>query len=364
MMYLMMLILDIPLLGLSKNQKNNKSDIFVQLCHNLENAMQAPLLNTYQEIVNDDFTYNLNKSSLNISKFSDDCLELGGISNIVVGIKPYQKGKGKPAQTEQIVKDKIFTAFDIKPDDGYVRCIIGKDFHRYKFLNKPSMFIRYGVWLAEPRFTAPFFDDEKIIIRQTADSLICHIDNSKMVNLNNVYNIGKINDDFNLKYLLCILNSKFMNAVYQSISQEKGKLFAEVKKVYLEKLPIKEIPLSDQQPFIEKADLMLSLNKELQEAINKFLRTLNRRFDLSDFSKNLQNWYLLDYKAFIKELAKKKIKLSLGDEATWEDYFIAEQQKAIALQNQIHKTDNEINQMVYELYGLNDEEIAMVEGAV
>lgn len=347
-----------------QKSENKKSDIFIQLCHNSESAMREPSLTSYVDVVNDDLTYNLNKSPLNIKKFEGGCSELGSISNIIVGIKPYQSGKGKPAQTAQVVKDKIFTTFGIQLNDEYIQCVIGKDFHRYKFLNEPTMFIKYGEWLAEPRFTAPFFDDEKIIIRQTADSLICNIDDLKRVNLNNVYNIGKTNDNFNLKYLLCILNSKFMNIIYQSLSQEKGKLFAEVKKVYLEKLPIKEIPLSEQQPFIEKADLMLSLNKELQETINKFLRTLNRRFDLSDFSKNLQNWHLLDYKAFIKELAKKKIKLSLGDEATWEDYFIAEQQKAIALQNQIHKTDNEINQMVYELYGLSDDEIAMIEGAV
>ena len=35
------------------------------------------------------------------------------------------------------------------------------------------MYLSYGEWLAEPRKKAPFFDDEKIILRQTADSLIC-----------------------------------------------------------------------------------------------------------------------------------------------------------------------------------------------
>lgn len=106
---------------------------------------------------------------------------------------------------------------------------------------------------------------------------------------------------------------------------------------------------------------MLSLNKDLQETINKFLRTLNRKFDLSDFSKNLQSWYLLSYKDLIKELAKKKIKLSLSDESEWEDYFIAEQKKAVDLQEKINKTDDEINQMVYQLYGLTHDEINIIE---
>jgi hypothetical protein len=47
--------------------------------------------------------------------------------------------------------------------------------------------------------------------------------------------------------------------------------------------------------------------------------------------------------------------------AEWEDYFLAEQQKAITLQTEIQKTDTEIDKMVYELYGLSEEEIAIVE---
>jgi len=70
---------------------------------------------------------------------------------------------------------------------------------------------------------------------------------------------------------------------------------------------------------------------------------------------------LLSYGEFIKELGKKKIKLSLSQEAEWEDYFSQEQQKAVAIKQQIDTTDKEIDQMVYELYGLTEEEIAIVE---
>lgn len=69
---------------------------------------------------------------------------------------------------------------------------------------------------------------------------------------------------------------------------------------------------------------MLCLNQQFQESINRFLRTLDREFDLSECSKNLQSWYELDYKDFIKELAKKKIKLSLAQKSEWEDYFVSE----------------------------------------
>ena len=62
----------------------------------------------------------------------------------------------------------------------------------------------------------------------------------------------------------------------------------------------------------KKADLMLSLNKDLQETSQKFQRTLQRKFELVELPGKLQDWYLLAYADFIKELGKKKIKLSLA----------------------------------------------------
>jgi hypothetical protein len=108
---------------------------------------------------------------------------------------------------------------------------------------------------------------------------------------------------------------------------------------------------------------MLSLNKELQEVSQKYQRTLEREFALQELPKKLQDWYLLPYGDFIKELAKKKVTLSLSQKAEWEDYFIQEQKKAIELKTQINKTDKEIDAMVYELYGLSEEEIKIVESS-
>ena len=106
---------------------------------------------------------------------------------------------------------------------------------------------------------------------------------------------------------------------------------------------------------------MLSLNKELQEKSQKFQRTLQRKFELVTLPKKLENWYELSFAEFVKELAKKKVKLSLSEEAEWEDYFLQEQQKAVTIKNEIVATDKTIDKMVYELYGLTEEEIKIVE---
>ncbi|MDZ7775968.1 MAG: hypothetical protein U5L09_10435 [Bacteroidales bacterium] len=66
----------------------------------------------------------------------------------------------------------------------------------------------------------------------------------------------------------------------------------------------------------------------------------------------------------LKELKKQKVKLSLSEESEWMQYFNEQKQKANELQTQITQTDREIDRMVYDLYGLTDEEIRIVEESV
>lgn len=160
------------------------------------------------------------------------------------------------------------------------------------------------------------------------------------------------------KGLLAILNSKmgwWLITQYCTQIQNGYQLIWK----YFGQIPIAETT----KELGEKADEMLALNKELQELSAKFQRNLQREFSLETLSKKLQNWYELSFAEFLKELAKAKLNLTLSQKADWEDYFLAEQQKAISIKSQIDQTDKEIDQMVYELYGLTEEEIEIVENS-
>lgn len=186
-------------------------------------------------------------------------------------------------------------------------------------------------------------------------------ESSDYIGLTNTTVIFDTNENIALKYLLAILNSKLFFFRYQSIGKQTGNGVFEFFANGIGKFPIKEISLTEQTPFIILADQMLSLNQALQDVQHKFLRTLERRLALSEPSKQLQNWQNLSYGEFIKELAKKKIKLKLADEADWEDYFTTEQSKATDLQTKIRAVDDEINAMVYGLYGLTEDEVKIIE---
>jgi type I restriction-modification system DNA methylase subunit len=243
------------------------------------------------------------------------------------------------------------------------KLLTGSDFNRYLLNNTNQLIIYDTKELHRPRKREIFEANEKILLRQTGAYPICMIDVEKYFTLDTVHNGLLINKEFNLKFLLSILNSKLLRFLYESQINEGGKVFAQVKIIYIDPLPIKKISLTEQQPFIEKANSMLILNKELKEQSQKFQRTIQRKFELEELPKKLQDWYKLPYAEFIKELAKKKVKLSLSQEAEWEDYFMQESKKALELKATIDTTDKAIDAMVYELYGLSDEEIALVENS-
>jgi len=112
-----------------------------------------------------------------------------------------------------------------------------------------------------------------------------------------------------------------------------------------------------------KADIMLEKNKELNQLIQQFTQLLQAKFPTININNKLQAWPSLKPTEFFKEFTKQKIKLTLSEQQEWLQYFEEQKLKANNIQQVIQQTDKEIDAMVYELYGLNDEEIAIVEGS-
>jgi hypothetical protein len=281
------------------------------------------------------------------------------------GVKPYEKGKGKPAQTDQIMKEKPFTS-EIKKDDSFSPLIGGSYFHKYKLLWDNDYWIQYGEWLAAPREKGIFEAEEKLIFRQTSDSIIGTLIGKGFVMRDNTHIIlNKEISEYNLKYVLACLNSKLSDYFYWTINPEKGEAMAQVKAFHLGLLPIKKIPLSEQQPFIALADQMLSLNADLQAKRQRFLKRLSDNLDKGAcplvITGRLECFEELEFKQFLSELQKQKFTLSLKQQDEWEEYFNEYQSECRNFVVQIEATDREIDRMVYALYGLGEEEVGIIE---
>lgn len=192
------------------------------------------------------------KTETLIKKISFDSLLLSDIANVYAGVVPYEEGKGYPKQTRNMMKQKIYNSV-YQIDSSYRPVIRGADINRYENNWDGTRWIKYGKNLAAPR-KQEIFDNEKIIIRQTGDSLIATYDNKKFICLKNTHVIIATKN-YHLKYILSILNSKLMNYYYQYLNPEMGEALAEVKKENVEKLVFKKA--NDQKPFIELVDKIM-----------------------------------------------------------------------------------------------------------
>lgn len=167
------------------------------------------------------------------------------------------------------------------------------------------------------------------------------------------------NDDtVNLKYITAILNSRLCKLwIWYNCPELQGGT-REIRKVYFENFCI---PLdADQQPLSDLTDLQMQHVSQLQQKRSRFLRRLTENFDGIKITTALQAFDLLDFKAFMAELKKQKVKLSLVQQDEWEDYFSQYADVCHELSTKIAATDREIDLRVFDLYRLTEEERRIV----
>ena len=130
----------------------------------------------------------------------------------------------------------------------------------------------------------------------------------------------------------------------------------------LKALPVPDVSISEQQPFIALADKMLSLNSDLQNKRQRFLKRLSDNFAGIKITGKIETFDELDFAQFLAELKKQKIALSFKQQDDFEDYFNEYKTDCNKLSAEISATDKEIDSLVYALYGLTEEEIEIIEG--
>jgi type I restriction-modification system DNA methylase subunit len=296
---------------------------------------------------------------------------LDSLVNIKAGLKAYEKDKGEPKQSAVDVVNRIYD-YDYKFDDDTHKYLEGKDVGRY-FTNWAGSYLRYGKHLAAPR-TFNLFDGKKIIVREITGNfpkclIATYSEDIFLFNMSNIAIVEKDNSNISLKYILAVLNSKLLSYYFvKNTAKSVRKLFPKIILNDLRKFPIKKINPSSQLPFIENADKTLTLNKDLQVVNTKFSNYFSGQYKIEKLTKKLENWNELAFSEFITELNKAikisgQLALTKKDEFEWVDLFEENKTKAQTLKAEIDRTDKEIDKMVYELYGLREEEILIVENS-
>ena len=166
---------------------------------------------------------------------------------------------------------------------------------------------RSGIWLRTPRI----FNQEKILTRQNARKLIGVLDREGFFVKNSLHCILTKDKTYDLRYILGIINSRLMDSYFQNKIGNTGELFSQMKIAYIKNLPIRKIDFSNSNDVICHNQIA-SLVEKIMDLQRKFASTMT------------------------------------------------EHEKTM-LARQIQATDEQIDSLVYELYGLNKEEIIIVE---
>jgi type I restriction-modification system DNA methylase subunit len=236
-----------------------------------------------------------------------------GINYQRINVGMQEKGKS------DLSKRLLYEGEKQKPDD--VMYWKGSDINRYFIEEQTERFCRTNykdfirpnevVRLNKEVFnTAP-----KILLRQTADHIIATIDYKGVWFGRSIISIIPIEEtEYQIEYFLGLLNSSYFSWLYNEVVHEKGRVFAQVKLSKLNQLLIRTLDFSNPTD-VAHHDKMGSLVKCM--------------IDLH------------------KQLFDAK----------------TPQEKTI-LQRQIDATEKQIDELVYELYELTEEEIKIVEGGM
>jgi type I restriction-modification system DNA methylase subunit len=353
---------------LAEKENNYKTDDSIKIKLNNGNEFYLSHVKNQNSFYNNEgFEFRVfsnNDTDSILSRLNHNTLQLDALVDVKAGLQAYEKDKGEPKQTIEDVVNRPYD-YNYKFDANTHKYLDGKDVKRYA-TNWSGLYLKYGNNLAAPR-TFNLFDGKKIIVREITGSfpkclISTYSEELFLYNRSNIGIIEKPNLDISLKYILSLLNSTLLSYYFmKNTAKSVRKLFPKIILNDLKKFPIKQIPVSEQQPFIEKAETMLQKNKELQTIKSNVVKLLQSQYSGININNKLSNWNELSFKDFCKELEKQKIKLTISEKAELMQYFETEQTKANTIQQTITQTDKEIDTMVYKLYELSDEEIKIVE---
>ncbi|MCB4791943.1 MAG: Eco57I restriction-modification methylase domain-containing protein [Elusimicrobia bacterium] len=233
-----------------------------------------------------------------IEKIRAESVRLKELCEVLAGMSPYEVGKGTPRQTRSDLNKRIYDA-DHKKDKTYRPLLRGRDIDRYVTKWDGHRWIKYGPNLAAPRRVETFDAAEKIVIRQTGDSLIATLDSKQFICMKNMHTITQRNKTYDLKFILGLLNSRLLNYYFQWLNPEKGEALAEIKKEHVENLVIKATSEKQRNQIIEIVDKILVVTK-----FNDYMENPTKKEEVKEYEKQIDQ---MVYKLY--GLTKEEIKI-------------------------------------------------------
>ena len=297
-----------------------------------------------------------------LEKINNQSKPLEQSARVLSGIMAYETGKGIPPQTDKMRLERVYHS-KVKMGDHYVPYLEGSDVMRYS-LGWSGEHIAYGEMLAAPRKEAKFIG-ERILVRQIPSKMPHAINavltDAHYINDRNSMIIQDIQD--NPFFIMAILNSKLTSFWFaMTFNKFSRTIFPQFKVGELKQFPIPQATIEQKQALGDLAKKILELNKEIYKISSDFIEVLQLSLKVKKTTKKIIHWYDLTVEDFLDEIKKQLPKLSKSATAEWIKNFKEDYEKIRPLKAQIPVLDTAIEQIVYEIYGLSNADIAVIEG--
>ena len=201
------------------------------------------------------------------------------------------------------------------------------------------------------------FDKEKIIYREISSEPNFTFDTSNYFLGNTAYILNS--DSINLKYILGLLNSNVLFWTFKQICYNLGKNGFRFIKIFVEQLPI-IINENYEKELVSTVDKILELNFQITHHEQKLFLYLYENLGIIDLSKKLESFYFLNEKQFLKEIKKKTKNFDYEDNELI-NLFNLSKKEIQELNKEFKIKNNELNDLVYKIYNLNEEEINIIQ---
>lgn len=200
------------------------------------------------------------------------------------------------------------------------------------------------------------FEEDKLVYPNMAPRLFTVLDDEKYITNPKCYILTS--DSINLRYLSALLSSNVLNFIFSFIGNPLGNAVYDIHKRFVEKMPIILADEDTQKIIINLINQYFYLNKKYVNEVNDFHNWLINSLRINKLSKKLENYYELTFKDFKKEILKKNS--SIGEELLRE-YFGKNISSIQQLDDEIKSLDSKINNIIYQIYKLTNEEIIIIE---
>lgn len=171
----------------------------------------------------------------------------------------------------------------------------------------------------------------------------------------------------NDKALLALLNSRVLWFMLSSMSPPVRGGFHELRVQYVEQLPIpawNDSARADLAAASEQASKAAQKRRALQTALTRRIPDLCPPEREPKLTTRLQEWWTLpDFAAFRAEVKKVfKADIPLAERSGWEDWINRDRAEIARLTAEIAQAEEQIDSIVYDLFGFTPDEIALLEG--